>query len=208
MIIIMFGAPGVGKGTLAQRLQADGVGKQISTGDLFRKEIALGTEVGRVARTYIDAGQWVPDDITRSLVENKVLETENLILDGYPRTVKQISDLDEMLNKQNRKIDLVVNVTANEAVVIDRIVNRVVCSKCHAIYNVKYAPTKTSGKCDKCGGSVVHRSDDSGELVKTRFEQHNAKTKPLLDIYRSRGLVVEVDSEDKNAVEKIKAHLA
>ncbi len=208
MIMILFGAPGVGKGTLAQRLQEARVGTQVSTGDLFRKEIAANTEIGQAARKYIDNGQWVPDDVTRNLVEGQILQNESLILDGYPRTVKQISDLDDMLTKQGRKISLVVNVSADEAVVIDRIINRVVCSECHAIYNLKYAPPKIPGKCDKCGESVVHRSDDSEEIVKKRFEEHNKKTKPLLDIYKQRGLVVEVNSEDKDAVEKVKKMLA
>ncbi|MDP3742055.1 MAG: nucleoside monophosphate kinase, partial [Candidatus Micrarchaeota archaeon] len=193
LIIILFGAPGVGKGTLAQRLQEAGVAMQISTGDLFRKEISENTAIGQAARKYLDSGQWVPDDVTKSLVESEILKTENMILDGYPRTVKQISDLDEMLVNQGRKISLIVNVTASEEVVIDRIVNRIVCLQCHAIYNKKYSPPQIEGKCDKCGGEVVHRSDDSEEIVKKRFEEHNKKTKPLLDIYKQRGLVVDVN---------------
>lgn len=204
MITILFGAPGVGKGTIAQRLQAEGIGRQISTGDLFRKEMALNSAVGKIARTFIDAGQLVPDDITLKIVENEIANGENLLLDGYPRTVKQIQDLDALLSKHGKKIDFVVNVVASGQVVIDRLVNRVVCSQCHAIYNTKYSPPKTSGVCDKCGGTVVHRSDDDENIIKMRYQEYLTKTKPLLDTYKTRGLVAEVNSEDKGAVEKIK----
>ena len=204
MIIILFGAPGVGKGTIAQQLQAQGLGKQVSTGDLFRKEISLNSEVSKVARKYIDVGQLVPDDITLKIVENEIANGGNLLLDGYPRTVKQVKDLDTLLASQGKKIDVVVNVVASGQVVIDRLVNRVVCVKCHAIYNKKYSPPKTSDVCDKCGEPVIHRSDDDENTIKTRYQEYLTKTKPLLDTYKTRGLVVEVNSEDAGVIDKIK----
>ncbi len=205
MIIILFGAPGVGKGTLAQRLQEAGIGRQVSTGDLFRREIAIGSEIGIEAKTAVEAGKWASDELALKLVLREL--HGNVILDGYPRTVKQVEDLDKLLSEKNQKVDLVINVIADEDVVVDRIVNRNVCSNCHAIYNVKYAPTKIEGKCDKCGGKVEHRSDDNEEVIRSRFEQHNTKTRPLLERYKTLSKVIDIDSSHVNAVEKIKSAL-
>ncbi|MFH1247187.1 MAG: nucleoside monophosphate kinase [Candidatus Micrarchaeota archaeon] len=207
MLLILFGAPGVGKGTIAQRLQEDGVGRQVSTGDLFRKEISVDSEVGQIAKKYIYVGQLVPDDITRKIVENEIAGNGNILLDGYPRTVKQIQDLNEILASHCMKVNLVVNVVTDENIVIDRIVNRVICANCHAIYNKKYCPPKISGKCDKCNGSVIHRSDDSEEIVKNRFKEYEKKTSPLLEYYRKNSKFIKVDSDDSNAIEKIKQAL-
>ncbi len=194
MVIILFGAPGTGKGTLAQRLQAQGMGKQISTGDLFRKEMDEGSELGKKVKQIIDSGKLVNDKDTIELL-SKHLE-KNTILDGYPRTVKQVSDLDCLLGEKNLQLNLVVNLLADESVLIDRIVNRRICSKCRAIYNVKFAPTKKEGICNKCGGVVIQREDDKEQLVRTRFQEYNNKTTPILEIYRKRGLVFDVDSEE------------
>ncbi len=202
VIIILLGAPGVGKGTLAQSLQAQGVGRQVSTGDLFRREIAANTKIGKEVKKGIATGKLASDEVTLNLVAREILG--DVILDGYPRTLKQAEDLDSLLAKQGKKINLVINLYADEETIVDRITNRVICSKCHAIYNKKYAPPKTDGTCDKCGGTLVHRSDDDEAVIKKRMLDYNEKTKPLLDRYKERGMVVNVDSRRENAVEYVK----
>ncbi len=207
MVVILFGAPGVGKGTLAQKMQLEGIAKQVSTGDLLRNEIAAGTEIGRTVKQIMDAGKLVADEVVLKLVQGEI-EKENVILDGYPRTLKQVSDLDELLKKNGKKIDAVLNVVADEEIVVDRIVNRLICSNCHAIYNKKYSPPKVAHTCDKCGGKIVHRSDDSQEVTMQRIQEYKEKTRPLLEVYGKRGLVIDINSSDEGAVEKIKKILA
>ncbi|MBI4406396.1 nucleoside monophosphate kinase [Candidatus Micrarchaeota archaeon] len=205
MIIILFGAPGSGKGTLAKRLEKQGLGKHVSTGDLFRREIANGTQIGKKLRTIINAGKLVNDEDTLELLRREL--SAGSMLDGYPRTLKQVSDLDELLKQRGESIKLVINVYADAKLIVDRIVNRLVCTKCRAIYNAKYAPPKTSGKCDNCGGELIHREDDNEETIRTRIAEYENKTKPIMEHYRKKGLVMEIDSSDENAVAAIKSAL-
>ncbi len=204
--MILLGVPGAGKGTLAQALQHQGVAQQISTGDLFRKEIMANTELGKTVKEGIAAGKLASDEITLQLVSKAI--TGNVILDGYPRTVKQADDLDALLAVQGKKIDLVVNLFADESTIVDRIVNRVICSKCHAIFNKKYAPPKTEGVCDKCSGQLIHRSDDDESVIKQRIMEYDSKTKPLIARYEKQGIVLGVDSRRENAVEYVKNYVA
>ncbi len=192
MIIIMLGAPGTGKGTVAGILQNKKGYKQISTGDIFRKNIKEQTELGKIADSYISKGNLVPDDITIKLVEN-ILDSENIekgiILDGFPRTIKQAEALDEYLKNKNTKVNLVVNLTTPEKEIIQRIVNRRVCSnqECKTVYNLELNPPKTEGICDKCGSKLIQRDDDNEETVKARFENYIKQTSSLIEYYEKKG---------------------
>ena len=194
MIIIMLGAPGTGKGTVAGILQNKKGYKQISTGDIFRKNIKEQTELGKIADSYISKGNLVPDDITIKLVEN-ILDSENIekgiILDGFPRTIKQAEALEEYLKNKNTKVNLVVNLTTPEKEIIQRIVNRRVCSnqECKTVYNLELNPPKIEGRCDKCGSKLIQRDDDNEETVRARFENYIKQTSSLIQYYEKKGIL-------------------
>ena len=204
MVIIMLGAPGTGKGTIAGILSKNLNIPQVSTGDIFRKHIKEGTELGQLAEKYISKGQLVPDEVTVGLVENRLDEEdvkEGIILDGFPRTVRQAEELDEMLQKRNRKVDMVINLTTPEEEIIERIVNRRVCSnqECKAVYNLILNPPKKEGLCDNCGAELVQRKDDTVETVKSRLENYFVQTSPLVDYYTNKGnLITELVSKSVN----------
>ena len=204
MIIIMLGAPGTGKGTVAGKLQ-DKLGfTQVSTGDIFRKNIKEGTELGKLADSYISKGNLVPDDVTIKIIEDRLNEPDvenGIILDGFPRTVKQAEVLDKILTKKGKKVDKVINLTTPEEEIIERIVNRRVCSnqECKAIYNIVLNPPKVEGKCDKCGSELVTRKDDNEETVRARLKNYFEQTAPLVEYYENKGnLVTEVVSKSIN----------
>lgn len=192
MIIIMLGAPGTGKGTVASILTKELEIPQVSTGDIFRKHIKEGTELGKLAETYISKGKLVPDDVTIGLVENRLEEPDvqkGIILDGFPRTVKQAEELDKMLEAKGKKVDLVINLTTPEEEIIERIVNRRVCSNqdCKTVYNLILNPPKQEGICDKCGHPLVQRKDDNIETVKSRLNDYFEVTSPLVEYYEKKG---------------------
>lgn len=192
MIIIMLGAPGTGKGTVAGILQEKLGIKQVSTGDIFRKNIQEGTELGKIADSYISKGNLVPDDITIGIVENRLKDDDvkdGIILDGFPRTVVQAEALDKILKESGKKVDLVVNLTTPEEEIIERIVNRRVCSnsECKTIYNLQLNPPKVEGICDKCGSALIQRKDDNEETVKSRIENYIKQTSPLVEYYKNQG---------------------
>ena len=204
MIIIMLGAPGTGKGTVAGKLQ-DKLGfTQVSTGDIFRKNIKEGTELGKLADSYISKGNLVPDDVTIKIIEDRLNEPDvenGIILDGFPRTVKQAEELDKILASKGKKVDKVYNLTTPEEEIIERIVNRRVCSnqECKAIYNIVLNPPKVEGKCDKCGSELVKRKDDNEETVRARLKNYFEQTAPLVEYYENKGnLVTEVVSKSIN----------
>ena len=204
MIIIMLGAPGTGKGTVAGKLQ-DKLGfTQVSTGDIFRKNIKEGTELGKLADSYISKGNLVPDDVTIKIIEDRLNEPDvenGIILDGCPRTVKQAEELDKILASKGKKVDKVYNLTTPEEEIIERIVNRRVCSnqECKAIYNIVLNPPKVEGKCDKCGSELVTRKDDNEETVRARLKNYFEQTAPLVEYYENKGnLVTEVVSKSIN----------
>ena len=204
MIIIMLGAPGTGKGTVAGKLQ-DKLGfTQVSTGDIFRKNIKEGTELGKLADSYISKGNLVPDDVTIKIIEDRLNEPDvenGIILDGFPRTVKQAEELDKILASKGKKVDKVYNLTTPEEEIIERIVNRRVCSnqECKAIYNIVLNPPKVEGKCDKCDSELVTRKDDNEETVRARLKNYFEQTAPLVEYYENKGnLVTEVVSKSIN----------
>ena len=190
MVIIMLGAPGTGKGTIAGILTENLGIPQVSTGDIFRKHIGEQTELGKLAEKYISQGKLVPDDVTIGLVENRLEEDdvkEGIILDGFPRTVKQAEELDKMLENKGKQVDLVINLTTPEEEIVERIVNRRIFSKCKTVYNLVLNPPKQEGICDKCGGELIRRKDDNEETVKERFNSYIEQTSPLVDYYEKKG---------------------
>ena len=192
MVIIMLGAPGTGKGTVANILKEDLQIPQVSTGDIFRKNIKEGTELGKLAESYISKGNLVPDEVTNGIVESRLDDSDvknGIILDGYPRTVNQAEELDKMLVKRGRKVDLEINLTTPEEEIIERIVNRRVCSNhdCKTIYNLVLHPPVKEGICDKCGHEIIQRKDDTIETVKSRLDNYFKQTSPLVDYYEKNG---------------------
>lgn len=192
MIIIMLGAPGTGKGTIAGILTKELGIPQVSTGDIFRKNIKEQTELGKLAETFISKGQLVPDDVTIGIVENRLEDAdvqEGIILDGFPRTVRQAEELDKILEKKGKKVDLVINLTTPEDELIERIVNRRICSnqECKTVYNLVLNPPKKEGICDVCGSPLIQRKDDTEETVKERFKTYTEQTRPLIEYYEKKG---------------------
>lgn len=192
MVVIMLGAPGTGKGTVASILKEELQIPQVSTGDIFRKNMKEGTELGKLAESYISKGNLVPDEVTNGIVESRLDDSDvqnGIILDGYPRTVNQAEELDKMLEKRGKKVDLVINLTTPEEEIIERIVNRRVCSNhdCKTIYNLVLHPPIKEGICDKCGHEIIQRKDDTIETVKSRLDNYFIQTSPLVDYYEKTG---------------------
>ena len=192
MVIIMLGAPGTGKGTVAGILKEKLNIPQVSTGDIFRKNMKEGTKLGKLAESYISKGKLVPDDVTIDIVKNRLDEKDvenGIILDGFPRTVKQAQELDKILESKGKKVDIVVNLTTPKEEIIERIVNRRVCSNqdCKTIYNLVLNPPKKEGICDKCGSELIRRKDDNVETVEARLENYFEVTSPLVEYYEKKG---------------------
>ena len=192
MIIIMLGAPGTGKVTVASILTGKLNIPQVSTGDIFRKHIKEKTELGKLAESYISKGELVPDDVTIGLIENRMEESDvqnGIILDGFPRTVKQAEELDKLLAQKGKKVDMVINLTTPEDEIVERIVNRRICSNsdCKAVYNLVLNPPKVEGVCDKCGSELIQRKDDTIETVKSRLDSYFKQTSPLVEYYEKQG---------------------
>ena len=192
MVIIMLGAPGTGKGTVASILKDELKIPQVSTGDIFRKNIKEGTELGKLAESYISKGNLVPDEVTNGIVESRLDESdvqEGIILDGYPRTVNQAEELDKMLEKRGKKVDLVVNLTTPDEEIIERIVNRRICSnhECKTVYNLILHPPVKEEICDVCGHELIQRKDDTIETVKSRLDNYFKQTSPLVEYYEKTG---------------------
>ena len=194
MIIIMLGAPGTGKGTVASILSEKLNIPQVSTGDIFRKNIAEQTELGKLADSYISKGNLVPDDVTIKIVEDRLKQDDvkvGIILDGFPRTIKQAEELDKILEKENKKVDMVINLTTPKEEIIERIVNRRVCSnqECKTVYNIVLNPPKVEGICDKCGSKLLQRKDDNVETVESRIDTYLKNTSPLVEYYTKQNKI-------------------
>ena len=194
MILIMLGAPGTGKGTVASKLSERLNIPQVSTGDIFRKAIAEKTPVGIEAEKYISQGMLVPDEVTIKIVEERLKDSDvqnGLILDGFPRTIEQADALDKMLKSVNKNIRLAINLETPEEEIIDRIVSRRICSNqdCKAVFNTKLNPPKVDDVCDKCGAELKQRKDDNEETVKNRLETYYNQSAPIVDYYKNKGLL-------------------
>ena len=211
MVIIMLGAPASGKGSVAEILSAEFNIPAISSGDIFRKNISEGTELGKKANEYMTKGLLVPDDVTVELIASRLLEDdvkEGLILDGFPRTVVQAEKLDNMLKSLNKKIDIVVNLETPEEEILERIVNRIICtnSSCKTVYNTVLNPSKVDGVCDKCGSSLMQRDDDTLEKAKNRLAVYYKETAPVADYYKGTGALYSTVLS--KSVNRMKAEVA
>lgn len=213
MRIIMLGPPGAGKGTQARKLAEEFNIHQISTGDIFRRAVQDNTPMGKKAKEYMDTGMLVPDDIVISIVEERLNQQDlagGFILDGFPRTVFQAERLEQILQKNGKSIDAVVNIQVPRDDIIERFTGRRVCKSCGASYHVKYNPPKKPGLCDVCGNELIIRPDDELETVKKRLEEYEQKTAPLIEFYRGRRLLVDIDGNKtidevhKNIVDRLR----
>lgn len=196
MKTLLMGPPGAGKGTQAVVL-AEKLGiPHISTGDMFRKAVKEQTPLGIEAKRYMDSGQLVPDEVTIGIVRERLAEEDcvnGFLLDGFPRTVFQAEALEDILTKLGTKLDVALNIDVDSEALIGRITGRRMCRNCGKPYHVTFSPSKVADKCDACGGELYQRDDDKEETVRKRLEVYSAQTLPLLDFYKSKGIVVNVD---------------
>lgn len=192
MNIVLLGSPGIGKGTYAEILSEKYNIPHISTGQLFREEMDKKTELGKRVDDYVNHGELVPDQITIKLVKERLKKKDcknGFLLDGFPRTIQQAKALGKIT-----KIDKVLNFVALEEVIVDRLSGRRTCRECGAIYHIRNVPPKVEGLCDKCGGELYQREDETSEAVRMRMKEYNKKTKPLVDYYEKEDLLVNVDA--------------
>ena len=195
--IILMGPPGAGKGTLAKQLMSAFDLVHISTGDMFREAIKAGTDLGKLAKSYIDHGDLVPDEVTIGIVKERLGQDDcekGFLLDGFPRTLPQAEALKVLSNEVNRPIEVVINLDCDNQELIRRISGRRVCKTCGAPYHVVTLKPKVEGVCDICGGPLYQRADDNEEALKVRLEHYVQDTKPLLDFYAKEGLLKSFDS--------------
>ena len=203
MKLILLGAPGAGKGTVAKMLaKADG-SVQISTGDILRGAVAAGTELGKQAKAAMDAGDLVSDDLIMGIMEERLKEDDcknGYLLDGFPRTIPQAEALKSLLEKMGEELDFTVEIDVPRDVILDRLTTRRTCTDCGEIYNVTSNPPKVEGVCDKCGGSVTQRDDETEEAISNRLDVYNEKTAPLVGFYKEEGILLSVNATSSKAV--------
>ena len=205
MKLILLGAPGAGKGTVAKLLTAIDGSVQISTGDILRGAVKDGSELGKEAEGYMKRGDLVPDSLIMGIMGKRLQEPDcakGFLLDGFPRTIPQSEALTEMLTKLDIKLDMAVNIDVPRDVILDRFCTRRTCNNqdCQAIYNVKSMPTKVEGICDKCGSPVIQRDDETEEAISHRLETYNEKTAPLIGFYEKAGLLKSITGTSSDVV--------
>ncbi len=196
MNLVLLGPPGAGKGTQAAKIVEKYHIPHISTGDIFRANIKNGTELGKKAKEYMDKGELVPDDLVCEIATSRLLEDdckEGFLLDGFPRTVYQAEKLDEFLANHGKKIDKVLDIAVEKEELMTRLIGRRVCKACGATYHVTNMPPKKEGVCDKCGGELMQRADDTAETVENRIEVYNSQTMPLVEYYEKAGNIAHID---------------
>jgi adenylate kinase len=211
MRIVLLGAPGAGKGTIAKLLSNFDGSVQISTGDILRNAVKAKTKLGIEAQGYMERGELVPDKLIMDIMEARLQEpdcTKGYLLDGFPRTIPQAEELKKLLIKLNMKLDAVINIDVPKEVILDRLTTRRTCSNpdCQEIYNIKSKPPTPDGKCLKCGSPAVQRADETVEAITKRLETYNEKTAPLIDFYAKEGLLKTIASlSSDEIVDQIKA---
>lgn len=198
MRLILLGPPGAGKGTQATGIADKYSIPHISTGDIFRKNIKEGTELGKKAQDYMNQGLLVPDSLVVEIVEDRLMEDDaksGFLLDGFPRTVNQAEALDDVLSKMSTTLNKVVNIKVDPSVLVERAVGRRICRTCAATYHVKFNAPSVEGVCDKCGGELYQRDDDNEATVSKRVKVYLDETSPLIEYYAKRDKLVEVNGE-------------
>lgn len=208
MRFILLGPPGAGKGTQAVNIaEAYGI-PHISTGDIFRKNIKEGTELGKKAQSFMNQGLLVPDELVVEIVEDRLLEADaqkGFLLDGFPRTVFQAEALNQALLKSGVSLTQVINIVVDPSLLIARAVGRRICKQCGATYHIHFNPSKVEAVCDKCGGELYQRADDKEETVTQRIQVYINETSPLIDYYQSSGHLLNIDGEQ--AIDKVFADI-
>ena len=208
MNLIMAGPPGAGKGTQAAML-AERLGiPHVASGDLFREALKAETELGLTAKSYMDRGELVPDEVTIAMIRERLLKPdcdEGIILDGFPRTIEQAKALKEFLVEQEKTIDAALFIDASEDELVRRLSSRWTCLNCQAIYNLISKPPREKGKCDICGGELYQRADDLPETVRNRIRVYWDQTSPLIDYYRDEGLLITIESE--GGIDRVQAKI-
>ena len=211
MRLILLGAPGAGKGTVAKMLTAIDGSVQISTGDILRAAVKAGTELGKKAEAAMKAGELVSDDLIMGIMGERLKEDDcqaGFLLDGFPRTIPQAEALKGLLEKMGIELQGAVNLNVPREVILDRLTTRRTCVDCGAIYNVKSNPPKEEGKCDACGGSVVQRDDETEEAISKRLDVFNEQTAPLVGFYDKEGLLLDIEATSSDVVvDAIKKHV-
>ena len=196
MKIVMLGAPGAGKGTQAKKIAEKYGIPHVSTGDIFRANLKQGTPLGLEAKKYMDEGKLVPDDLTVKILLYRVAEDDckkGYVLDGFPRTIPQAEVLDKALEKLGEKIDFAIDVEVPDEVIVDRMGGRRACPKCGATYHIQNVPPKKEGICDVCGAELILRDDDKPETVKNRLKVYHEQTEALLEFYKKKGILKQID---------------
>lgn len=212
MRAVLLGPPGAGKGTQAVRLVEKYGIPQISTGDIFRKNIKEGTELGKKAQEYTNSGRLVPDELVVDLVADRLQQDDcanGYLLDGFPRTIAQAEAFDKMLEAKGQKLDAVINFEVSYETLMVRLTGRRLCKACGASYHIKNLPPKVEGVCDKCGGELIQRKDDTRETAEKRIEIYEESTAPLIDYYKNAGILknFNADKEAEEVFEEIVAEI-
>ncbi|WAA12414.1 adenylate kinase [Fervidibacillus halotolerans] len=198
MNLILMGLPGAGKGTQAEKIVEMYHIPHISTGDMFRQAIQEKTELGLKAKSYMDKGELVPDEVTVGIVRERLSKDDcknGFLLDGFPRTIPQAEALEQILTDLNKQIDSCIHIDVDQEVLMERLTGRRICKSCGATYHLVFNPPKQSGVCDKCGGELYQRADDNAETVQNRLEVNRKQIQPLLDFYAQKGRLQTVNGK-------------
>ena len=204
--LILLGPPGAGKGTQAKKLELEFGYKQVSTGDLLRKAVQEGTQIGRVAEGYMKKGALVPDDIIIKLVKAAILQHERFILDGFPRNISQANMLEGLLSEIHARLQYVILLSVSDDEIVHRLLARRVCPVCGRVYNLLTSPPKNDNLCDDCGVPLVKREDDNEETIRNRLKVYREETAPLIDYYRKKKILKEVSAS--SSVDRVFAKIA
>ena len=197
MNILIMGPAGAGKGTMSELILKEYDIPHISTGDMLRENVRNNTELGKMAKSYMEAGKLVPDDVINAMVEDRLQQPDcqkGYLLDGFPRTLVQAETFSDIADRIGKPVECVIALEVDFEILKDRITGRRICSKCGAIYHVKGHPSKVEGVCDECGGELIQRKDDTVEQLKVRMDEYAKSTKPVIDFYEARGVVKHVNA--------------